>query len=367
MTAIKFYCKSIVFYATLFFTLGLQAQPVSDGYKERVNIIDNNIYRYFFDTTAKTFWEKTNIVTGKKQIAYLWPLCGLLQAANEIDVLEPQKKYVARVMQYLQPYYAPLQGTAAYNSAINNANHPDRYYDDNQWIGLALIDNYQQTKNDTALRITKDIYTYMLKGYDTISGGGLYWKEGDSTTKNTCSNGPGIVLGLKLYQTTKRQAYLDTALLLYTWTNNWLRTPKGLFYDNLKLPTKTIDYRLYAYNAGTMLEANVLLYTITKNKKYLTEAKIIALAAVKHFYKKQQPNANDIGWFDAVMMRGLISLYKTDGNKFPLQQFMLCADAMWSNRDKNNIAGKKDEKELLQEAALMEIYARAAKLFSDGF
>jgi uncharacterized protein YyaL (SSP411 family) len=361
----QFYKTLVIFFTTISLFTRVYAQADSDAYSKRVAAINKNIYQYFFDSTAGTFYEKVNRVTGKKQISYLWPLCGLLQAANEMDVMQPQKKYTSQVMQYLLPYYAPLHNIIAYNAAINMAGKPDRYYDDNQWIGLALIDNYQQTKSDTALNIAKDIYTYMLNGYDTISGGGLYWREGDSTTKNTCSNGPGIVLALKLYQTVKKQSYLDTALLLYNWTNAWLRTPQGLFYDNVKLPSRQIDKRIFSYNAGTMLEANVLLYNITKQQKYITEAKIIALAATKYFYDK--PTASNLGWFDAVMMRGLISLYKADGNKLPLQQFMLSANTMWNKRDSKNFIGQKDEKELLQQAALMEIYARAAKLYLDRF
>ncbi len=109
----------------------------------------------------------------------------------------------------------------------------------------------------------------MMTGYDTIAGGGLYWKEGDKTTKNTCSNGPGILLALQLYIITNQHVYLDTALILYNWVNAHLQSPAGVYYDNIKIPSLKIDSAVYTYNTGTMLQANVLLYNITKETQYL--------------------------------------------------------------------------------------------------
>ena len=126
----------------------------------------------------------------------------------------------------------------------------------------------------------------MMTGYDTISGGGLYWKEGDKTTKNTCSNGPGILVALQLYKITNNKNYLDTALVLYNWVNAHLQSPQGVYYDNIKIPSLKIDSAVYTYNTGTMLQSNVLLYEITHDKKYLNEAERIAKAAKNFFYKK---------------------------------------------------------------------------------
>jgi predicted alpha-1,6-mannanase (GH76 family) len=71
----------------------------------------------------------------------------------------------------------------------------------------------------------------MMNGFDTLSGGGLYWEEDHKTSKNTCSNGPAILILLQLYNITKEKPYLDTALLLYNWVNKYLQASNGLYYD----------------------------------------------------------------------------------------------------------------------------------------
>lgn len=106
-----------------------------------------------------------------------------------------------------------------------------------------------------------------------ITGGGLYWKERDKTTKNTCSNGPGILLALQLYEATHKRPYLDTAKLLYDWVNKRLRAPSGIFWDAIKPGEQCrIDSAAHTYNAGTMVEANVKLYHLAHQLQYLREA-----------------------------------------------------------------------------------------------
>jgi hypothetical protein len=45
----------------------------------------------------------------------------------------------------------------------------------------------------------------MMTGFDTVSGSRLYWKEKDYTTKNTCSNGPEILVALQVYNATAKK------------------------------------------------------------------------------------------------------------------------------------------------------------------
>ena len=91
-----------------------------------------------------------------------------------------------------------------------------------------------------------------------------------------------------------------SALILYHWVNDHLRSPSGLYYDNLQIPSLTIDSAMYTYNAGTMLQSNVLLYQVTGDKKYLKEAEQIALSVKDHFYKNHKLPGNY--WFNAVLL-----------------------------------------------------------------
>lgn len=328
-------------------------------YRSRVNIIYTNIHRYLSSGQANLFIETTDPDRNEKPVSYLWPVCALIQAANEMEVLEPEQQYLSGVLNTIALYYNDNPPAPGYQAYIASSGPDTRYIDDNQWIGIAAIDAFQRTDKKEYLDLAELIYRFMMTGYDTISGGGLYWRENDFTTKNTCSNGPGIILALQLYKSTGRKEYLNTALGLYNWTNKYLRTPQGLYYDNIRMKDLSIDSALYTYNVGTMIQSNVLLYHITKKKTYLTEAQTLANAARSYFLVKNK--LPDHYWFNAVMLRGFIELHALTGDKNLLDFFIIDAERIWQHeRDKNNLLGRRKAKSLIDQAAMLEIYARLA-------
>jgi len=200
-----------------------------------------------------------------------------------------------------------------------------------------------------------------MTGYDTVTGGGLYWKEGDKSTKNTCSNGPGVLLALDLYRATGERGYLDTALLLYNWVNKVLQSPSGVYYDSIKTKDGRIARQFYTYNTGTMLQANVILYTLTKKAAYLDEAHRLAAASLKTFFKNGRWPGNY--WFNAVLLRGYQDLYQLDKDKTYIQAFITDVDGIRNTEtDKAGLAGPGKVKKLLDQAGLLEIRARLAEL-----
>jgi uncharacterized protein YyaL (SSP411 family) len=337
----------------------IKAQP--GIYKGRIDTLNKNIYHYFYDSASSLYYETNHIQPTEKKHSYLWPLCALIQAANEEEKLYPGKDFMSPVMKAIDQYYSAAPPTPAYQAYVTNEEKDSRFYDDNQWIAIACLDAYNRTKKEKYLHIAKEIYRFMMTGFDTLSGGGLYWKEDAKNSKNTCSNGPGIIIALELYKITHEQNYLDTALLLYHWVNSHLQAPDGLYYDNIKIPSLKIDSAIYTYNTGTMLQSNVLLFTITKDKKYLKEAERIASAAKDFFYKNNKLPGNY--WFNAVLLRGEIALYKIDKNKKHVQYFIDDATRIWNQENENGLIGKKEKrKRLIDQAAMIEIYARLDEL-----
>lgn len=340
--------------------------PIAIGstgtYKGRIDTLNKNIYQYFYDSAKALYYETNNTKAGEKPHSYLWPLCALIQAANEAEILQPEKNYIRPVMKAIDQYYSPLPPAPGYQAYVAKEEKDDRFYDDNQWIAIAYIDAFNRTKRQEYLEIAKNIYRFMMTGYDAAAGGGLYWKEGDNTTKNTCSNGPGILIALQLYKITNDKNYLDTALILYNWVNMHLQSPQGVYFDNIKVPSLKIDSAVYTYNTGTMLQSNVLLYNITRNKKYLQEAQRISKAAEKVFYKNNKLPGNY--WFNAVLLRGYEELYKVNKDKSQLQFFIDDADRIWEHeKNGKGLVGKKEErKSLIDQAAMIEIYARLAQI-----
>ncbi|MBC7849530.1 MAG: glycoside hydrolase family 88 protein [Chitinophagaceae bacterium] len=320
------------------------------------------MYRTFYDSSKKLFTEKTILKEDERPYSYLWPLCAFIQAANEMEAVSPSRIVMKPVIEVINKYYSPKKAPhPGYDSYPVPLGGGDRFYDDNQWIGIAYIDAYHRTKDKEYLRLSKEIYDYMMTGYDTTFGGGLYWKEFDTTTKNTCSNGPGVVLALELYKATKEKKYLDTALLLFDWVNKHLLSPEGLYYDAIQKPGWKIDKRQFTYNTGTMLQSYVLLYHITKKPEYLKQAQAIAKSSLPRFY--QNGLFPDNFWFNAVLLRGYVELYKVDKDRQYVQAFRNYVDKVWeTQRDEKGFIGKRSNKTLIDQSAYIELLARLQQI-----
>lgn len=330
------------------------------GYQPSIQPLEQSIRQYFYQPGTGYYREHAVRGSNDRPASYLWPLCGLIQAHAELEALD-RKKRLPETVAIIQRYYdarPPAPGYASYPPPLGGG---DRFYDDNQWIGIALMDSYFREKNKNYLATSKLIYRFMMTAYDTATGGGLYWEEGKLNTKNTCSNGPGIILALQLYKATKQKAYLDTALLLYNWVNGHLRDSAGLYLDNISVPGKKLDTRRYSYNTGTMLQSNVYLYELTKDPKYLQEAKVLARSAKDYFLASGR--LRDGYWFSAVLLRGLQHLYQHDRDLTAIRAFAACVDhALQHNRNEQGLMTGKDPKavDLTNQAGMLEILARLA-------
>lgn len=316
----------------------------------------------FHNAGSSYYVEHAEQERNKNPVSYLWPLCGIIQADNELEVLRAENNRVDRSMTLIQKYYDPAPPAPGYASYPPEKGGGDRFYDDNQWIGIALMDAWSRNKRKDYLEGGKLIYRFMMTAYDSASGAGLYWQEGKLNSKNTCSNGPGIILALQLFQATKEKPYLDTALLLYQWVNKYLRDPEGLYYDNIAIPSRKIDMRRYSYNTGTMLQSNLYLYEVTKDPKYLSEAKRIAESALSYFYGSGK--LRDGFWFNAVLLRGYQHLLKHDADTKYLKQFATCIKAAISTERNSSglFLNKGKTVDLTNQAGMVEILARLAYL-----
>lgn len=336
--------------------------PKAASYKMEMLNFQSIIQKHFYDPGSGYYKEVPSPAAGHNSYSYLWPLCAMLQANNEIEVANAGKNLVDPLLTVIQDYYDPSPPKPGYASYIMKLKGGDRFYDDNQWIGITAMDRYSRSKKKTDLQLGKLIYDYMMSGYDTVLNGGIYWQENKKISKNTCSNGPGIILALQLYHATKQKPYLDTALMIYNWTSEKLQAPSKLFYDNINIGTQRIGRRTYTYNTGTMLQSNVYLYELTGEKKFLKEAVAISDSSMKHFYSgKKFP---DNYWFNAVLLRGYQHLLKHHTDLKYITAFKECLDeALVKHRNRDGLLVQKGKVEdLVAHGGLLEILARFALL-----
>lgn len=204
-------------------------------YKKVARALYDSIQQNFYIKDSGYYREEAKGILSENPVSYLWPLCAMLQAGNEMDVTFSTHRYFNDVLSVIEKYRDGRPPAPGYASYKLGAKTDDRYYDDNQWIGIASLDAYKRTKDKKYLKLGTDIYHFMMSGYDTIAGGGLYWVESRKESKNTCSNGPGVLVALGMYEATANKKYLDTAILIYNWTTQHLRASNGLYYDNYNI------------------------------------------------------------------------------------------------------------------------------------
>lgn len=241
-----------------------------------------------------------------------------------IGVSAYEKKYVDmtdRMYKSINRFITTDNQRKAY--AVYPQNGNERYYDDNVWIGLDMAELYEQTQENRFLEKAEMVWDYLMVGNTSSCGGGILWREKPSySNKHTCSTAPAAVLGCKLYQITKEQKYLDKAKELYVWLIQYMQDPSDhLFYDNIT-PSMVIGKSKYSYNSGQPMQAACLLYNITGEQQYLTDAQQIARSAHKKWFtlydskelgEKFYRINGDHAWFYSVLFRGFLELYKLTG------------------------------------------------------
>ena len=244
-----------------------------------------------------------------------------------------------------------------------------------------MADLYLATKNSKYLERAEEVWRFIESGTDGELGDGIYWCEQKKGSKNTCSNAPGSVLALKLYKATGNERYLERGMALYKWTREHLMDPVDhLFFDNVSLNGR-VEKTKFSYNTGQMIQSAALLYDITGERRYLTEAETMAESAYHRFF-------DDIGradgvrllrggelWFDAVMLRGYIELYHINADRTYLNAFLATMNMAWDtrySRDERGLfgphydmRGKNRSKTLLNQAAMIEMLARLSAVCLD--
>jgi hypothetical protein len=209
----------------------------------------------------------------------------------------------------------------------------DRYYDDNAWIGLALVLLERLRPGSGHLDRARSLYRFVVSGWDgrpAVGAGGVYWVEQGgglgrrNHDKNLVSTGPGAQLGLHLVELGQP---LDTSTgtvgpaQMYAWVLATLDESRGgpepgtgLFWDKVR-GDGSIDRAHWSYNQGTMVGVNVLLARAQSGHpaaEYLGRAEAIARRALRGLGPHRlvgQPPA-----FNVIFFRNLLRLHPATGD-----------------------------------------------------
>lgn len=370
------------------------AQHLSDrnACLSRAREIYDDIWKHYRVNKYKgLFLENFPIDTGKldyfqgnavkpKEVSFLWPFSSMYSATNALlGVPSVRKQYMAYLDSLtpgMEAYKDTLRSPVGYQAYPAFIEKADRYYDDNGLVGIEYAEAYLHTKNVIYLNRAKTVFKFIISGWSNELGGGVYWLEGHKDQKPACSNGMALLVALKLYQATHDVFYLNWGKRFYNWMHTELKAPNGLFYNDRKTNSGTSNPAYYSYNTGSVLEAAVLLYHFTGEKKYLSAAQHMAKASYQYFHNRpHNPHLNfaiDLPWFMAVLFRGYEALYKADQNPKYVNAIHHDLDYAWDYcRDDNGLlthdwtaapAEINKHKWLLDEACISELYARLGSM-----
>lgn len=216
--------------------------------------------------------------------AFDWGVGVMLSALNAAAAVDGS--YRARLAEYVgatRAYWNPAGPIPGFD-VLPGPKPADRYYDDNEWMVLSLVDASRVLPSDEALNEAKHAFAFVMSGWDTAKlEGGIYWRESDKASKNTCSNAPAAAAALELYDITRDAAYLEDAKRIYAWTKGHLRDPAdGLYWDNIGVDGR-VQKTKWSYNSGLMLRDAAELYRITRQRQYADDAKSLQAATIAHW------------------------------------------------------------------------------------
>lgn len=213
------------------------------------------------------------------------------------------------------------------------------FYDDMEWIALALFRTYNATGNEKWLTACREVWADIQTGWNTQGKGGIAWSKNHLWSKNACSNGPAAILAAFLYQQFHDEKDLDWALKIYGWEKEYLFNPAtGAVNDNLDTRSGTITTWIMTYNQGTFLGAALELYKITGEKTYINDA----IKAADHTLSVLINTGDDLlkseGTGDGGLFKGIFIRYFTQ---------LILSDGISDNARKRYIAALKRNGETL--------------------
>lgn len=223
---------------------------------------------------------------GGKEPAFNWGVGVMLSALAAAAARDAQyKPWLTEFADATRTYWNPKGPVPGYD-VLPGPKPVDRYYDDNAWMALALVETYSVTADAKYLTWARETLAHVLSGEDARLGGGIFWRETIKRSKHACSNAPSAAACLALAKVRPDSRLVEKAAELYRWTMINLQDPSdGLIWDNKALNGR-VEKTKWTYNTALMIRSAVDLYQATKNQSYREDAKRMMAASRERWLKE---------------------------------------------------------------------------------
>lgn len=255
---------------------------------------------------TRTFFESRPRRPRDPEIVYLWGYGALLAAAGAIARHPEGPRIIAQDQGALRDGLAHYRrrGRLGFASAAGpDGGRGDAFYDDNAWVGLAVLELAGVDPDWTAVAV--ETFRFILEGFDPESGG-VFWKEHPKASLHVCSTGPALILGRRLRHAGASWISEETLAAMEGWLGG-MRAPDGRYWDNRKVDGG-LDRSYYTYNTGTPIEAMA-----EGEKPDLMRAQVAeTLSGLEHFLDAEG-RLPPTPWFNAVLLRALVRVEEVYG------------------------------------------------------
>jgi hypothetical protein len=237
------------------------------------------------------------------QPAYAWPTGIQIKALTHAG----RTKDAENLMNdFHSNYYTRKNNYYGYTAGYKESSSSNRYYDDNAWIIMDLMELYSITKKTDYLSRAKEVMKLCMSGESPL-GGIMFnerdWVEGstDYLRWRTCATAPTAYANLQIYQVTNETSYLTNGQRLYDFMKqpgNWGIGPGYRGYEN-----------------AVIMRVALLLYQITEEQKYLDDTYQLAYSMQTQYISRETGRLDETGqWGGHDMTDAYVDLYNFDKN-----------------------------------------------------
>ncbi len=299
----------------------------------------------------------------------LWPLSQAVEAAAVMSALAPTATEGTALLKDLLTATGHFWNARSAPPGYDSVMRPPRgvggvrYYDDNHWVGLLLLDHHRLTGDNSSLRQAGRVFDFVVSGWDSDAShpapGGVFWSQlPRNHDRNTVSTAGAAQLALRLHAITGDPALLAWGIRMRDWVETSLRAPNGLYSDHIDLGG-AIEPTQWTYNQGLMVGANVMVFAATGDAASLVRAQEIADASLTRYAGS--------GWmgqppvFNAIFFRNLMLLDAVAPDpRYRAAMATYASELAACVEPATGLVRFQGETHLLHQAALVELQATLA-------
>lgn len=222
---------------------------------------------------------------------------------------------------------------------FNNNTLLHNYYDDMEWMALALLRAWDLTGNHGYRLGVLELWEDIKTAWNSHMGGGMAWKKDQRDYKNTPANAPASILAARLFRRFHGREDFEWAKRIYEWNKSNLVDPvTGFVWDGMnRLGDGGIDKDWkFTYCQGVFIGAAVELYHCTGEPSYIADARRTALAAGEQLAEPgsgmlREEGDGDCGLFKGIFIRYLLELIRLQPDFTEMAEMLkINAETAWT-------------------------------------